>query len=168
VQAIASCLNHWHTASDKREKEKAMAFDVNQRRSGCPISSSLDLLGDKWSLLIVRDMVFVGKRYFKEFLSSDEGIATNILTDRLNRLDLIGIISKQQDPENGRQIVYTLTEKGVGLIPLLVELVCWGAIYDGAPNVDPDALKRIQRDKPGFIRKLEKDCGHQGAQCSQL
>ena len=137
-----------------------MVFNAAQRRSGCPISCSLDLLGDKWSLLIVRDMVFMRKRYFKEFLSSDEGIATNILTDRLHRLELIGIISKQPDPESGRQIVYRLTEKGVGLIPLLVELVCWGAIYDQAPDVDPDALQRIQRDKPRFIRKLAKGCGH--------
>ncbi len=133
-------------------------FDVERRRSGCPISCSLDLLGDKWSLLIVRDMVFVGKRHFKEFLSSDEGIATNILTNRLNRLEVIGIISKQPDPENGRQIVYTLTEKGVALIPVLVELVCWGSIYDGAPQASPDEIRRIQQDKPGFIRKLTQGC----------
>ena len=135
-----------------------MVFNADQRRSGCPISSSLDLLGDKWSLLIVRDMVFMGKRYFKEFLSSDEGIATNILTNRLNRLEVIGIISKQPDPESARQIVYTLTEKGVALIPVLVELVCWGTIYDGAPKASPDEIRRIQQDKPGFIRKLTQGC----------
>ncbi len=135
-----------------------MVFNPDQRRSGCPISCSLDLLGDKWSLLIVRDMVFVGKRYFKEFLSSDEGIATNILTNRLNRLEAIGIICKQPDPESARQIVYTLTEKGVALIPVLVELVCWGTIYGGAPLVDPDEIRRIQQDKPGFIRKLTQGC----------
>ena len=135
-----------------------MAFDVNQRRSGCPISSSLDVLGDKWSLLVVRDMVFVGKRYFKEFLSSDEGIATNILTNRLNRLEAIGIVSKQPDPESARQIVYTLTDKGIALIPVLVELVCWGTIYDGAPYGDPDEVRRIQQDKPRFIRKLTQGC----------
>ena len=133
-------------------------FDVNQRRSGCPISCSLDLLGDKWSLLIVRDMVFVRKRFFKEFLSSDEGIATNILTDRLGRLEATGIITKQPDPENGRQIVYSLTEKGIALIPLLVELVCWGAIHDGAPAADIDAVRRIQQDKQRFVRKLTRGC----------
>ena len=132
-------------------------FNADQRRSSCPISSSLDLLGDKWSLLIVRDMVFVGKRYFKEFLSSNEGIATNILTNRLNRLESIGIISKQPDPESARQIVYTLTEKGIALIPVLVELVCWGAIYDGAPDAD-DAVRQIQQNKQRFIRKLTKGC----------
>ena len=135
-----------------------MAFDPDQRRSGCPISCSLDLLGDKWSLLVVRDMVFARKRYFKEFLSSKEGIATNILTDRLNRLEATGIITKQPDPENGRQIVYSLTEKGIALIPLLVELVCWGALYDDAPDADPEAVRRIQQDKQRFISKLTKRC----------
>ena len=138
-----------------------MALDWKQRRSGCPISCSLDLLGDKWSLLIVRDMVFVGKRYFKEFLVSDEGIASNILADRLQRLEATGIITKRSDPDSGRQVLYSLTEKGIGLIPLLVELVCWGALFDGAPDADPRAVKRIMKDKPSFIRKLVDGC-HRG------
>ena len=138
-----------------------MVFSADTRRSGCPVSCSLDLLGDKWSLLIVRDMVMMRKRYFKEFLASDEGIATNILTDRLKRLEDSGIISKQQDPENGRQIVYTLTEKGIALIPVLVELACWGTIYEGAPNFDLDKIRQIQQDtryRQRFIRKLTKRC----------
>ena len=140
-----------------------MVFSANTRRSGCPVSCSLDLLGDKWSLLIVRDMVFGRKRYFKEFLASPEGIATNILTNRLKRLEDSGIISKQPDPENRRQIVYTLTEKGIALIPVLVELRCWGAIYESAPNVDPDEVQRMQQDKQykqykrRVIRKLTKE-----------
>jgi len=135
-----------------------MALDWQQRRSGCPISCSLDLLGDKWSLLIVRDMVFVGKRYFKEFLSSDEGIASNILADRLQRLEVTGIIAKRSDPDSGRQMLYSLTEKGIALIPILVELVCWGALFDGAPDADPRAVKRIMKDKPSFIQKLVDGC----------
>ena len=135
-----------------------MVFNVDTRRSGCPISCSLDLLGDKWSLLIVRDMVIARKRYFKEFLSSDEGIATNILTDRLNRLEGNGIISKQPAPDNGRQIIYTLAEKGVALIPVLVELTCWGAIHDGAPNFDINEVRRMQQDKQRVIRRLTKEC----------
>ena len=138
-----------------------MGFNVETRRSGCPISCSLDVLGDKWSLLIVRDMVFGRKRYFKEFLAADEGIATNILTDRLKRLEDSGIISKQPDLENRRQIVYTLTDKGLALIPVLVELVCWGAIYDGASTFDLDKVRQIQRDaryRQRFIRKLTKRC----------
>ena len=135
-----------------------MARDWTHRRSGCPVSCSLDLLGDKWSLLIVRDMVFVGKRYFKEFLASDEGIASNILADRLQRLEATGIITKRSDPDSGRQVLYSLTEKGVALIPLLVELVCWGALFDGAPNADPRAVRKIMKDKPSFIRKLVDSC----------
>lgn len=135
-----------------------MALDRKRRRSGCPISCSLDLLGDKWSLLIVRDMVFVGKRYFKEFLSSDEGIASNILADRLQRLEATGIITKRSDPDSGRQVLYSLTEKGIGLIPLLVELVCWGALFEGAPDADPRAVKKIIKDKSSFIQKLVDNC----------
>ena len=132
-----------------------------KQRSGCPISCSLDLLGDKWSLLIVRDMVFVQKRHFKDFLKSDEKIATNILSSRLARLESLGIISKQADPESKRQVIYSLTTKGIALIPLLVELVCWGSIHLGAPDADPDAVKKIQADKAKFIRSLEKKCLHQ-------
>lgn len=138
-----------------------MIPSADKRRSGCPISCSLDLLGDKWSLLIGRDVVFGRKRYFKEFLASGEGIATNILTDRLNRLASDDIISKRPDPENGRQIIYALTEKGVALIPVLVELMCWGVIYDGAPNVDFDEVRRIRQDtryKQRLIRELMKRC----------
>jgi DNA-binding HxlR family transcriptional regulator len=135
-----------------------MAFDADRRRSGCPISCSLDLLGDRWSLLIVRDMVFVGKRHFKDFLASDEAIASNILTDRLQRLEATGIITRQSDPDSGRQVLYALTDKGIALIPLLVELVCWGAIHDNAPYAEPEAVARIMKDKPRFIRKLTARC----------
>ena len=135
-----------------------MTFGANRRRSGCPVSCSLDLLGDKWSLLIVRDMVFVQARYFKEFLASEEGIATNVLTDRLAKLEAIGVITKEPDPDNGRQVLYSLTEKGLALIPLLVELVCWGAIHDQAPDANPGAVRRIQQDKQLYVDKLTKAC----------
>lgn len=138
-----------------------MGSNAETRRSGCPISCSLDLLGDKWSLLIVRDMVMLRKHYFKEFLASAEGIATNILTDRLNRLEGGGIISKQPDPENRRQIVYTLTEKGVALIPVLVELMSWGKIYAGTTSVGRDKARRMQQDrryKQRVIRELTEGC----------
>ncbi len=132
-----------------------------KRRSGCPISCSLDLLGDKWSLLVVRDMVFVQKRHFKDFLKSDEKIATNILTSRLARLEALGIISKQTDPGSKRQVIYSLTTKGIALIPLLVELVCWGSLHLGAPDADPEEVKKIQNNKQKFIHSLEKKCQHQ-------
>ncbi len=106
----------------------------------------------------MRDMVFERKRHFKEFLDSDEGIATNILTNRLARLEADCIVTKKPDPESGRQFIYSLTEKGIALIPLLVELVCWGAVHEDAPYADPEAVRRIGHDKVRFIRQLEKGC----------
>ena len=106
----------------------------------------------------MRDMVFLQKRHFKEFLQSDEKIATNILTSRLARLESLGIISKQTDPDSKRQVIYSLTEKGIALIPLLVEFVCWGSLHLDALDADPDAVKKIQNNKPKFVRSLEKKC----------
>jgi len=157
MQVIETYRHCWQYASGL-SRGGVLAFDPDERRSGCPVSCSLDLLGDKWSLLIVRDMVFVRKRYFKEFLASEEGIATNILTDRLARLETLEIITKRPDPDSGRQFLYSLTEKGIALIPLLVELVCWGALHDEAPDANPEAVRRIAQDKQRFIRKLEKGC----------
>jgi DNA-binding HxlR family transcriptional regulator len=117
------------------------------RRSDCPIASALDVLGDRWSLIIVRDLVFKGLREFGQFLAADEGISTNILTERLERLQCAGIIVRTDHPENGKKYVYRLTEKGVDLIPLLVQLVLWGAKY--TPNhAAPAQILREMRTKP--------------------
>ncbi len=95
------------------------------RRSDCPIANALDVLGDRWSLLVVRDLVFQDFREFGQFLGAGEGISTNILTERLGRLQCAGIIVRSDHPENGKKYVYRLTEKGVDLIPLLIQLVLW-------------------------------------------
>ena len=138
-----------------------MRLTAEKRRSRCPASCALDVLGDKWSLLVVRDMVWGRSRYFKEFLASPEGIATNILADRLTRLECSGIIAKQPDPENRSRRIYTLTEKGAALIPVLVELLCWGMRYDSVATDVPDEIRQIQQgkqDKQRVIRKLTKAC----------
>ena len=127
--------------------------DEAEKRSGCPISCALDIMGDKWSLLVLRDLIFMKKRYFKEFLSSSEGIATNILSDRLKRLEGEGLILKQQDPENKRQMIYSLTEKGLALTPVLVELVYWGAKHDPRTQMPPEFIQKIEDDRQGFINK---------------
>lgn len=98
-----------------------------QRRSGCPVSISLEVLGDRWSLLIVRDLMVRGYRTFKEFQEAGEGIATNILADRLRKLETAGIISTEPDDADGRRVNYRLTEKGINLAPVLLELLVWGA-----------------------------------------
>ncbi len=128
------------------------------RRSVCPISCALDLLGDKWTLLVIRDMVFVGKRHFKDFQASGEGIASNILSDRLSRLETQKIIRKSPDPESGRQVIYTLTEKGLALIPILVDLLYWGGRYDQGAEVIKGIYKRIERDRQGLIDELVQSC----------
>jgi DNA-binding HxlR family transcriptional regulator len=100
---------------------------LSKRRSGCPVSISLELFGDRWSLLIVRDMMVRGYRTFKEFEESGEGIATNILSDRLRALERSGIIGVERDKKDRRRLRYRLTEKGIGLAPVLLELLIWGA-----------------------------------------
>ena len=102
----------------------------SKRRSGCPVSVSLDLLGDRWSLLIIRDLMVRGYRTFKEFEESGEGIATNILTDRLRKLKSTGIITTQVDETDGRKVNYRLTQKGIDLAPVLLELLIWGARHE--------------------------------------
>lgn len=124
-------------------------------RSPCPVSFALDLLGDRWTMLVVRDLAFAGKRRFSEFAASSEGIASNVLTDRLQRLQRAGVIESRRDPEDGRKVIYRLTDKGLDLIPALVELARWGAAHDpqtGAPAV---LMRRIEQDREAFIRELE-------------
>jgi DNA-binding HxlR family transcriptional regulator len=113
-----------------------MSGDVqSKRRSGCPVSISLERFGDRWSLLIIRDLMVRGFRTFKEFQESGEGIATNILSDRLQRLEAAGIITAETDQTDGRRVNYRLTEKGIDLAPVLLELLIWGARHEetGAP-----------------------------------
>jgi DNA-binding HxlR family transcriptional regulator len=106
-----------------------------RRRSGCPVSIALEGIGDRWSLLIVRDMMVRGLRTFKDFQQSGEGIATNILTDRLKKLEAAGIISSEVEQTDARRMNYRLTEKGIDLAPVLLELLIWGAQHEetGAP-----------------------------------
>ena len=124
------------------------------RRSGCPLNASVEMLGDRWSLLIIRDMMVRGYRTFKEFLSSDEHIATNILADRLRRLEDYGIITAQPDPSDGRKLFYLLTAKGMDLAPILTEMVLWAAAHEDTGN---QALVRlIKKDKAKFLAEVRK------------
>lgn len=99
---------------------------MNKFRSGCPISSSLDVVGDKWSLLIVRDMLIKHKKTFKEISNSDERIAPSILSARLKLLESYKLITKRKLPENKKENIYLLTKKGVDLAPVIIELTFWG------------------------------------------
>lgn len=117
----------------------------SKRRSGCPVSISLERFGDRWSLLIIRDLMVRGFRTFKQFEESGEGIATNILADRLRKLEASGIITDELEGRDGRRVNYRLTEKGIDLAPVLFELLIWGARHED--TAAPCA----------FIAKMEKN-----------
>jgi DNA-binding HxlR family transcriptional regulator len=106
-----------------------------KRRSLCPVSISLEMLGDRWSLLIIRDLMVRGLRTFKDFQESGEGIASNILADRLQKLEAAGIVNAEEEATDGRRLNYRLTKKGIDLAPVLLELLIWGARHEetGAP-----------------------------------
>lgn len=99
-------------------------------RSGCPINLSLEVLGDKWSLIVVRDIMFGNKRHFRDLLTqSQEGIASNILVDRLDRLVACGVLTKAPDPSHRQRMIYSLTHMGISLVPVLAQLSVWGRHY---------------------------------------
>lgn len=102
----------------------------SNRRSGCPVSISLEQFGDRWSLLIIRDMMVRGYHTFKEFQESGEGISTNILSDRLKTLEAAGILIPEPEQTDGRRVNYRLTQKGIDLAPVMLELLFWGAKYE--------------------------------------
>lgn len=125
-------------------------------RSGCPISIALELFGDPWSLLIVRDLMFKGLRTFKEFQGAGEGVASNILSDRLGRLERGGILSKARDPADSRRVLYGLTRKGADLAPVLVELVLWSAKYEET-EAPPAVVHEMQTRRAHVVARLQRD-----------
>ena len=128
-------------------------------RSGCPLNASLEMLGDRWSLLILRDMMLRGFQTYKEFLESYEGIATNILADRLRRLEAYGIIAARPHPSDGRKLIYSLTPKGIDLAPVLTEMVLWAGRYE---NIGNQALVQLMRkDKENFLMEIRKQWNQQ-------
>ncbi|MEN5088897.1 helix-turn-helix domain-containing protein [Sphingobacterium faecium] len=124
-----------------------------KKRSDCPISSSLDIWGDKWSLLIVRDLMFAKQCTYGDFLKSGEKIATNILASRLQMLETNGIITKQDHPESKAKVLYKLTQKGVDLLPLMIEINLWADKYFILPKERKAMLDEVKKDKEGFIRE---------------
>ena len=123
-----------------------------KNRSHCPITFGLDLFGDKWSLLILRDMMLMKKCYYDDFLKSGEGISTNILANRLQMLEKNGLINKVRDPENKKRFLYNPTEKGLDLLPIMLAMVQWSAKYD--PETDaPENIVKEMADNPSLFIK---------------
>lgn len=125
------------------------------RRSRCPLNVAIELLGDPWSLLIVRDMMFRGGRTYGEFLQSGEGIATNMLADRLRKLVRAGVIAQQPDDADRRKVNYRLTRMGLDLAPVLVDLIAWGAKHFST-SAPPAVVRRIRRDRASFLAEIRR------------
>ena len=127
----------------------------SKRRSGCPVSISLEMLGDRWSLLVVRDLMVRGLRTFKDFLESGEGIASNILADRLRKLAAAGIVQVEAAETDRRRVIYRLTEKGIDLAPVLWELLIWGARHEktGAPCA---VIAEMEKNRDGVLAEARR------------
>lgn len=124
-------------------------------RSGCPVSVSLEIFGDRWSLLIIRDLMVRGYRTFKEFQESGEGIATNILAQRLRKLKAAGIITAEKEQADARRVNYRLTEKGIDLAPVLLELLIWGTRHEetGAPCA---LILKMANDRENILAEVRR------------
>jgi DNA-binding HxlR family transcriptional regulator len=134
-----------------------------RRRSDCPINFGLETFGDMWSLLIIRDIVYFGKKTYGEFLDSDEAIATNILASRLLHLEEKGILLKKPSTTDKRKEVYSLTEKGLDLIPILLEIATWGAHHDPQTGAPADWIALVNADKAHITRLIRETVGRGGA-----
>jgi DNA-binding HxlR family transcriptional regulator len=146
-----------------------------RHRSGCPINLTLEVVGDKWSLIVIRDMIFGSRRHFRELLGkSEEGIASNILADRLRRLVAQGIISKADDPSHKQKAIYSLTEKGIELLPLLAQMSAWGLKHlpvtealgiraklldEGGPKLWAELMDELRETHLGHPRRRKRKTG---------
>jgi DNA-binding HxlR family transcriptional regulator len=126
-----------------------------KKRSDCPISSALDIFGDKWSLLIIRDIIFTGKKTYSEFSQSEEKIATNILASRLVMLEAAGIIVKEEHPESKLKNLYRLTKQGIELVPVLVEIILWSDKFLPISLQSKAFAKQLRKDKEGLINQIK-------------
>lgn len=127
-------------------------------RSGCPINLTLEVLGDRWSLIIIRDMMFGNRRYFRELLNhSEEGIASNVLADRLRRLLDVGIVSKSGDPSHKQKARYSLTEMGIALVPVLAQMAVWGRRFLPASEELSIRAELLEKGGPGMWAAFEQE-----------
>lgn len=131
-------------------------MDTVKKRSECPISCSLDIFGDKWSLLIIRDMMFFNKSTYGDFLKSAEGIATNILASRLQGLEENKLIEKLEHPDSKAKVLYKLTQKSIDLLPLIVEIHLWAEKYFDIPAELKAMLKEAKKGKDEFIKTTSR------------
>jgi DNA-binding HxlR family transcriptional regulator len=134
---------------------------MNAHRSGCPINLTLETLGDRWSLIVIRDLMFGNRRYFRELLTrSEEGIASNILADRLKRLEKAGLVSRRRDPSHKQKAIYSLTEASIALVPLLAHLGAWGLRHTPASRELSVRAKILEEGGPKLWSEFMKELRH--------
>lgn len=134
-----------------------MSMPHKLRRSACPITYTIDIIGDRWAMLIVRDIILTEKFYFGDFANSEEGIATNVLANRLKRLEDQGIISKEQDKIKLSKYIYRLTDMGLDLLPIMIEMILFAGKHDKQPSAAlKNFLAKIKNNKNEFIKNLRK------------
>jgi DNA-binding HxlR family transcriptional regulator len=127
----------------------------SKNRSNCPISFALEIFGDRWTLLVLRDLLLRARRRYRELLAAEEGIATNVLADRLKRLEGRGLIKKERDPEDGRQFVYAATPLAVSLVPVLIEMTVWGARNGRGTRADQELIRRFDTERDTLIAEIQ-------------
>ena len=127
-----------------------------KRKSDCPINFALEMFGDRWTFLIVRDLMFKGKHYYGEFLKMEEKIATNILADKLALLEQSGIVTRTIDDAHNSKKIYKLTKKGIDLLPLLTEAILWSAKYDKATAADAKFVRKAKKDRESLFIKIRE------------
>jgi DNA-binding HxlR family transcriptional regulator len=131
------------------------------QKSLCPINLALEVFGDRWSLLIVRDMMFAGKRHFREFLQSEEGISSNILAERLGKLVECGVLSKTDDPTHKQKAIYSLTPMGIDLLPVVVQIGIWGRKHRPVTRESGAPSAALEKGGPALQKKMQAELRRQ-------
>jgi DNA-binding HxlR family transcriptional regulator len=131
-----------------------MKKSLPSRRSDCPIACALDFIGDRWTLVVLRDIIMARKRHFQELLAGNEGIASNILASRLKLLEAAGMITRRRDPAQARRVIYEPTGKALDLLPVMIELIRWGMKYDRNAAAPAQFVRRLAEDYDGFIADI--------------
>ena len=125
-------------------------------KSHCPVNYALEHFGDKWSLLIIRDLMFKGKRHYNEFLESEEKVSTSVLGTRLRNLEAIGIISKSEDDVKKSRIKYSLTQKGIDLLPLMIDMIIWSGAHDEDTDAGEDFLSHAATNREELLKNTKE------------
>jgi len=122
---------------------------------GCPIRFAAGVLGDRWALVIIRDLMFKNRKYYGDFIAAGEGISTNILANRLLKLESAGVIEKSLDPEHGKRYIYALSEKGVALLPVFLSMMSWAAKYDNDTEMPAAFIKKLLADPQSLAKEIK-------------